>query len=439
MQQHDQAENIDSPPESGQTSASTDSEEKQDDRRFLSEPEDEADTTPAPLPDNGFDWLALLVALCIAAFFAATARFNSQPSPSFIPAAVFSASGCGLLVTALRKVRGKGGAGLREAAIAGLGMALFQFAVTFTYPDVLMVVQTVPDYSRAFLLTWGLVALFSTLLSLAGAVIGQQIFTSLRLQNMGVATQHDVPAMQAPEEEENGEDKATHEVPTTLQPRHTLPYYAMTILLFGLLPMLAGFVFAAAYDFLMGALNINQISPALYPTLGLLSGLLPWRIAVPINLTGPNGSFIVFTLLWRVPDTVLGNPHLFDVQALEPLLFNATGLAFLLIALYRHVASDDTHKVAVPGKLFLGLEALLGLILVLAADLWLLRGLEGVLQLRNILSPLPILPVLTTGQFVLNLVTGPFFCLLVGLVVRRQYELWTMPRQETPAEEAESA
>src|SRR5258708_22686266 len=54
---------------------------------------------------GGFDWLALVVALVIAAFFALTARFNSQPSPSFIPSAVFSATCCGLLVTVLREVR----------------------------------------------------------------------------------------------------------------------------------------------------------------------------------------------------------------------------------------------------------------------------------------------------------------------------------------------
>src|SRR5579883_2570599 len=82
------------------------------------------------------DWPALLAALAVAAFFALTARFNSLPTPSYIPAAVFSATGCGLLVTAIHKLRKRPGAGLLEAGLSGLGMALFQFAMTFTYPGV---------------------------------------------------------------------------------------------------------------------------------------------------------------------------------------------------------------------------------------------------------------------------------------------------------------
>src|SRR4051794_32666832 len=78
---------------------------------------------------NRFDWPALVAALAVAAFFALTARFNSQPSPSYIPAAVFGATGCGLLVTAIHKLRRLPGAGLLEAGLGGFGMALFQFAV----------------------------------------------------------------------------------------------------------------------------------------------------------------------------------------------------------------------------------------------------------------------------------------------------------------------
>ena len=130
--------------------------------------------------DRGFDWPALIAALAVAAFFALTARFNSQPSPSYIPAAVFSATGCGLLVTAIRKLRVRPGAGLLEAGLSGFGMALFQFAMTFTYPSVFTTVTTIPDYGRAFLLTWGLIALFAVVLSLAGATIGHLAFAPLR-------------------------------------------------------------------------------------------------------------------------------------------------------------------------------------------------------------------------------------------------------------------
>jgi hypothetical protein len=128
----------------------------------------------------GFDWLALGVVLLIAAIFALTARLNTPPAPSFIPSTIFSATGCGLLITALRKIRNIRGLGLIEAALGGFSMALFQLAVAFTYPEIFTTITTVPQVGHLFLLTWGLVGLTAIVLSLAGATLGHLAFAPLR-------------------------------------------------------------------------------------------------------------------------------------------------------------------------------------------------------------------------------------------------------------------
>lgn len=489
MQRQDQPEQIDTTEtNANERLASTEAEEQQ----AITDSEDGANATAITSEPQrgGFDWLALVVALVIAAFFALTARFNSQPSPSFIPAAVFSATGCGLLITALRKVRGRTGAGLREAGLAGFGLALFQFAITFTYPDVLTTVRTIPELGHAFLVTWGLIGLFAVVLSLAGAAIGHLAFAPLRAlpartakqssveedgedgeeeeetpqlagtkeavvdetlqpeQANGVAEREDgagedetLPSGQAngiaevEDEKEAEEEEDAESTGVAAQPRSLLANYAVTILLLALLPMMAGYVFAAVYDFAMNALNINHISPGVFPTLSLLSGLLPWRLAAPINLLSANGSFIVFTLLWRIPDSVLGNPNVFDIQALEPLLFNAAALAFLLVTMYGNEKRANGERQAAPWGAFLLLEALLGLIIILPANLWLLRGLEGVLLFGNQAIQLPTTQLINPTLFALNLVTGVIVCLLIGVIVRRQYQLWTTPRQVAAEEE----
>lgn len=381
-------------------------------------------------PRRSLDWPALAAALAVAAFFTLTARFNSQPSPSYIPAAVLSATGCGLLVTAVRTLRGRAGAGLYEAGLAGCAMALFQFAMTFTYPGVPATVANSPEYGHAFLITWGLIGLFATLLSLGGAAIGHLAFAVPRSR-----AEETPPTEEETDEQEAWGEQRTEEtvesvestpVETSRDPaQHWLTGYGIPTVLLGLLPMMAGYVFAATYDFAMQVLRISQISPALYPTLSLLGGLLPWRLAAPINLASANGSFIVFTLLWRIPDSALGNPNLFDVQTLEPCVFNAAGLALLLITLHRSQHSKHAHPPHI--LLLLLLEALLGLILLLPANLWMLRGLSGVLQFGNTVVQLPTLHLLNPPLFLLNVLTGALFCVLVGLIVRRQYQLWTMP------------
>lgn len=485
----------------------------------------------------GFDRLALSITLLITAFFALTARFNSLPASSFVPAAVLSATGCGLLVTAVRKVRGRAGVGLWEAGLAGLFLALFQFAIALTYPAVLSILKTTPRYTAVFLLTWGLLGFFAIALSILGATLGHLAFAPLRPlpervsktalaedseeseegeedqeailppgesaeridkapehdeaiilalalpestkerranrqpgagesakkgrvgeQNTGrnkaltdeqPAEDEDVEAAQAGEaedegadedqiaEEENGsvdEDQIAEddeEVPQVERQPDPLITYIVSALLLGFLPMMAGYVFAASYDFVLNANNIEQIYPAFYPTLSLLSGLLPWQLVLRLNMV--NETFTVFTHLWRIPNT-LGNPNIFDVQALEPFLLNAAALALLLLTMYGRKHYKSGPKAA-PWGVFIGLEALLGLVMILPSNLWIMRGLEGILQFGTIVAQLPTISLLNPTMFTLNLVTGVGFCVLVGLLVRRQYQLWTLPRKVKPEQD----
>ncbi|HEY1352361.1 MAG TPA: hypothetical protein VGF67_22315 [Ktedonobacteraceae bacterium] len=397
-------------------------------------PADDANEHAATRTRGKLDWPALVAALAVAAFFALTARFNSLPSPSYLPAAVLSAIGCGLLVTAVHTVRKRAGAGLREAGLAGFGMALLQFALTFTYPGVQSIVATAPQYGHAFLLTWGLVGLFATLFSLAGAALGHLAFAVPHPPPSSgeVDEAEELAEQETVRTDEEEGSKADEQEESSIAAQRSLTGFGITAVLPGLLPMMAGYVFAASYDFVMQALRINQLSPALYPTLSLLSGLLPWRLAAPINLSSANGSFIVFTLLWRIPDSALVNPNLFDVQTLEPCVFHATALALLLIVLH------DRLRSALRGiLLLLLLETLSGLALVLPANLWMLRGLEGALQFGTTAVRLPTIHLLNPLLFLCNVLTGALSCVLVGLIVRRQYRLWTLPRTVPQAEAAE--
>lgn len=474
----------------------------------------------------GFDRLALSITLVITAFFALTARFNSLPASSFVPAAVLSATGCGLLVTAVRKVRGRAGVGLWEAGLAGLFLALFQFVIALTYPAVLSILKTTPRYTAVFLLTWGLLGFFAIALSILGAALGHLAFAPLRplparvsktalaedseeseegeedqeamlppaesAEKTDETSEHEeamVLALALPEstketqanrqpgagesakkgpvgEQDTGRDEALTDERSTededieaaqageaedeeadedqmadeegeevsLQvERQSDPLlnYIISALLLGFLPMMAGYVFAASYDFILNANNIGQIYPAVYPTLSLLSGLLPWQLVLPVNTV--NGAFAIFTHLWRIPDT-LGNPHMFDVQALEPFLLNAVALALLLLTMYGRKHYKSGPKTA-PWGVFIGLEALLGLVMVLPSNLWVMRGLEGILQFGAIVAQLPTTYLLNPTMFTLNLVTGIGFCVLVGLLARRQYQLWTLPRKVKPEQD----
>ncbi len=474
----------------------------------------------------GFDWPALGVALFITAFFALTARFNSLPASSFVPASVLSATGCGLLVTAVRKVRGRAGVGLWEAGLAGLFLGLIQFVIALSYPAVLSILKTTPRYTPVFLITWSLLVFFALVLSIIGATLGHLAFAPLRplparisetelaenseeseevegqeidapdeegadradatpgndeiivaAQELPESTKRDRAHEQGSEgeeaqvheqeadveevqtdkqraanegaeevqvDEERAADESTEEAQTNAEEGEEVPSqaerqpnplvnYIISALLIGFLPMIAGYVFAASYDFVLNANHIEQIYPAFYPTLSLLSGLLPWQVVLQLNVV--NEAFTIFTHLWRIPNT-LGNPHLFDVQALEPFLLNAAALALLLLTMYGRESYERPPKAA-PWGVFIGLEALMGLVMVLPSNLWVMRGLEGILQFQTVVVPLPPIYLLNLTTFVLNLVTGVVFCVLVGLVVRRQYQLWTLPRKVEPEQEQE--
>jgi len=393
---------------------------------------------------HGFDWLALGVVILIAAFFAFTARLNAQPATSLVPVAVLSATGCGLLVTALRKLRTPQGVGLFAAALGGFFVALFQFLMALTYPGVLDTLSAGGPLSGAFLSTWGLVIGFSILFSAAGAVLGHLAFAPLRPLPPARSSPKDSTALTTEEQaadasleeqaadqvelveddvlssenEENaaggGEQHSGEEDMQPLQPTRSAFSYLVTILLLGLAPTVIAYVFSAAFDFTLG---LNQVILGPYPTLRLLSTLLPWQIPLPIAVSGNIGNIITFSLLWRIP-LFLGNPKPFDLQALEPFVFNGAALALLLLTMHRHNTSTSRPSLSPGWPVYLSLEAALGLVLILPADLWIFQGLRGLLQLPGIVVPIRTLSILDPLTFSLNLITGLLVCIAIGVSLR---------------------
>ncbi len=397
--------------------------------------------------DRGFDWTAIGVVILISAFFAITARLNAQPATSFVPAAVLSATGCGLLVTATRKLRTSKGVGFLEAALSGFVITLFQFIVAITYPGVFDSLSLGQILRDDFLITWSLVASFSIVFSMAGAALGHLAFAPLRplpnkssstikieekdndesldiqsMSNNGVE-EESLNAVERSEDEEHIVGKEDQDTPTVdnletsslQQPQRSVLSYLLTILLLGLAPTVVAYVFSAAYDF---TLSFNQFIPGPYPTLRMLSALLPWQVPLPIDLSSNIRNIIIFTLLWRIP-LFLGNPTPFDLQALEPYIFNAAALGLLLLTMCRQKSSASNQS-SPPGLMaYLSLEMLIGLVLVLPANLWVLRGLEGVLQIHEFVIPIRTLSILNPLTFLLNLITTPLVCICTGLVLRR--------------------
>jgi len=396
-----------------------------------------------PRKVSGFDWAALGVVILISAFFAITARLNAQPATSFVPAAVLSATGCGLLVTAMRKLRTPKGVGLLEATLGGFVIALLQFTAALTYPGVFDYLNLSPTLRDDFLITWGLVASFSIIFSIAGAVLGHLAFAPLRplptrssptarsegtldieppMSNIG-DEEEPLNAVAGSEDEEHIAEKESQDISlegnletSSLQlPQRTVFSYLITIVLLGLAPTVVAYVFSAAYDF---TLSFNQFISGPYPTLRLLSGLLPWQVPLPIDLSSNIKNIIIFSLLWRIP-LFLGNPTPFDLQALEPYIFNGAALGLLLLTMHRQ-NSSTANQSSPPGWIaYLSLEVMIGLVLVLPANLWVLRGLEGVLQIHEIVIPIRTLSILNPLTFSLNLITGPLVCMGTGIVLRR--------------------
>jgi len=393
------------------------------------------------------DWLAIGVVLLIAGLFALAARLNPQPATSLAPAAVLSATGCGLLVTALRKLHTSSRPGLFEAALGGLFLALFQFMAAITYPNVVYALSLAYDERLGFLTTWALIAVFSIIFSMVGAALGHLAFAPLRplptrtnrLQppHANASSEERESTAPAVEDvqvsrpgditEEAAEEQDIEPIPAA-EPVHFAPSqrslvsYLISVLLLGLAPTLVGYVFSAAFDYLLRA---NLFFPGPYPTLRLLSTLLPWQIPIPFSLNGSDPNSLIFLLwqLWRIP-LFLGNPGMFDVQALEPYVFNGAALGLLLLTMgdqnTRSNQGRDTSRrpVLLNWPAYLLLESVLGILLVLPADLWIVRGLQGLLQVQIFAFPIRTLYILDQFTFILNLVTGPLVCVGIGILLR---------------------
>ena len=77
------------------------------------------------------------------------------------------------------------------------------------------------------------------------------------------------------------------------------------------------------------------------------------------------------------------------------------------------------NQLMYPGWItFLSMEAILGLILVLPANLWVLRGLEGLIQFHDIVIPIRTISILNPLTFALNLITGPLVCVASGIAAQ---------------------
>ena len=359
---------------------------------------------------GSFDLLAFGILIFIAASFAFTARLNAQPPSSLVPAAVLSATGCGLLVTALRKLRTAQRPGLFKAGLAGFVLAFFQFIAAISYPGVLSVLSTDDGQRLGFLATWGLVVCFSIIFAVVGAALGHLAFAPLRPLPVRstLAKEHSATQMEAP----TGQSPARTETPL-----RSFVNYLITVLLLGLAPTLVGFVFSAAFDYMLG---VYQFTPGPYPTSRLLSAMLAWQIPIHLHLDFSSSSLSSITLLlWRIP-AFIGNPTAFDVQALEPLVFNGAALGLLLLTMHGRNAGKSDQGLPLSWPAYLMLEIALGLFLVLPADLWMLGGLQGLLQLPrfDIVLPIPTLVILDQRAFVFNLITGPVVCLGMGLLLR---------------------
>ena len=403
----------------------------------------------ADIGEKDFDWLALGVVIIVAALFAVAARFNAQPATSLTPIAVLSATGCGLLVTAMRKLRTPLRPGLREAALCGLFLALFQFIAALSYPNVLTVLSEANDERSGFLTTWGLIAAFTIVFSIVGATLGHLAFAPLRplpankqaVQHAEVREETETIETAEPQEQntediddvddidDDGSEQSENQLTgddeelvvnsdsrESVTAQRSLMSYFTTVLLLGLAPLVAGYVFSAAFDYM---LSVYQFFPGPYPTLRLLSALLPWQIPVAftINSSDPNSLIFLVCQLWSFP-VFLGNPTMFDVQALEPLVFNGTALGLLLLTMRDTHAATNNRAKLLSWPLYLLLEFTLGLLLVLPADLWIVRGLQGLLQNPVVATPIRSLTILDQSTFLFNLITGPLVCLGIGILLR---------------------
>ncbi|MFL5626772.1 MAG: hypothetical protein ACJ788_14405, partial [Ktedonobacteraceae bacterium] len=403
--------------------------------------------------------LAVGIVLLIAGLFALAGRVSPQPATSLVPVAVLSATGCGLLVTALRKLRTFERPGLLEAGIGGLCLALFQFVAAISYPNIIYALGQAYDQRTGFLSTWALIGIFSVIFSIAGATLGHLAFAPLRplpvkklSPQVASVSEEEVEEEDVPEVDDmvistisdseeapdndltdgDGEDIDLEDQDTEAEDeaavantaasgvnkvarRRALLRLLVTVILFGFAPTLAGYVFAAAFDYMLHA-NLFFSGP--YPTLRLLSALLPWQIPLPFIPSGNDPNALIFQLwqLWRIP-LFLGNPSMFDIQALEPYVFNGAALGLLLLTSQYTDVDDSSSPVKLSLPMLLMLESALGLLLVLPTDLLIGRGLQGLLQEQILAVPIRTLYILNPLTFTLNLIFGPLICAGIGLLL----------------------
>jgi hypothetical protein len=236
------------------------------------------------------------------------------------------------------------------------------------------------------------------------------------------AAREDEPGDEAPETEA---EQVPEAAPVAAGGRRSLFSDLIAVVMLALLPTMAGYLFAAAYD---AMLMVYQFPPGPFPTLRLLSALLPWQVPLPIHLNSADASLIIFSLLWRIP-LFLGNGGMFDVLALEPFVLNGLALALLLLfsgtglAMPAATGALKQERALPRWPRYLLLTALGGLVMVLAPDLWIFQGLAGLLEIPHagIALPLRTLHVLDTQTFALNLISAPLVCLLLAWVVRWLY------------------
>ena len=151
-------------PTDGVTTTSEEMEDIRDDGPALTVTDLSADTsasagstTDAGRQAGRFDWPAGGMVVILGAIFAVLAHISAQPYTSLVPAAVLSATGCGLLITGMRKLRTFKGVGIGEAALSGLLLALFQFVSALSFPGVTRGLSIDPTSQAGFFTTWALV------------------------------------------------------------------------------------------------------------------------------------------------------------------------------------------------------------------------------------------------------------------------------------------
>src|SRR5258708_33017449 len=146
-----------------------------------------------------------------------------------------------------------------------------------------------------------------------------------------------------------------------------------------------------------------------------VSEMLEWKVPVPFIPAANDPNALIFQLwqLWRIP-LLLGNPAMFDLQALDPYVFNGAALGLLLLTTWQIDADGLNARLKLRWPVLLVLEIVLGLLLVLPADLLISRGLRGLLQDQILAVPIRTLYILNPLTFTLKLLVGRLECAEIG-------------------------